>query len=470
MERKVIRKRINWLPNQDSEVNGWEIPELTQEDYQKRLAGARERMTDLSHILIYADREHFSNIEYFTGYDPRFEEAVLIIAKQGKPMLIVGNEGNSYAESVKLPVEKAMYPPFSLPGQPREDVISLEQHFAKAGMTSNSRVGIVGWKLFCTEDGFDPSKTFDVPHFIVQAIQNVVSNGHLSNATELMVSNDDGLRLIFDEKELLLSEYAGTVSTRNTLRVLKNLKVGITEMEASENLRISGFPLSVHPNVNFGKNLDYGLASPMFHAKLKEGDVVGAGMAYRRTLCHKVGYFIKGKQDEPKGLSEFYDRYFRAVAAWYETVGIGVESGEVYDAVEKITGPLKNFGISLNPGHLIHTDEWTNSPFKPGCKCILRSGMMIQCDFTAIDPASGLIAHAEDGVLLADSKLRDKMKTIAPQSWDRIQERRRFMKEILGIRLSEDVLPTSDLPGVIFPYLQDLQTVIAFGGKENFYE
>ena len=464
MTRKVVRKSIDWLPNQNVEASARELPVLTLEDYQARLAAARKNMGNLTHLLVYADREHFSNIEYFTGFDPRFEEALLIIAKEGDPVLIVGNEGDSYAESVLLPVRKVVYTPFSLPGQPRGKVIPLEQHLESAGISNTSFVGVIGWKVFSEEDGLVPDKTFDIPFFILQALLKVVPLGNLSNAIGLMVDNDHGLRITFDVKELLLSEYAGTTSTRNTLRVLQNLRPGMTEAEASQFLQISGLPLGVHPNVNFGKNLDYGLASPMTYTTLKEGDVVGAGMAYRRTLCHKVGYYVKGKENEPAGLSEFYDKYFRAMAAWYESVRIGAEGGYVYDEVVKVTGPLKEFGISLNPGHLIHTDEWNNTPFKPGCKSVLRSGMMIQCDFTSIDPKTGLIAHAEDGILLADADMRKKIEAASPNAWKRIQERRRFMIDVLGIRLSEDILPTSDIPGVIFPYLQDLSIVIAFEG------
>ena len=31
------------------------------------------------HIVVWGDREHSANIAYLTGFDPRFEEAVLIV-------------------------------------------------------------------------------------------------------------------------------------------------------------------------------------------------------------------------------------------------------------------------------------------------------------------------------------------------------------------------------------------------------
>jgi len=37
----------------------------------------------LSAAVIYADREHFANLAYLTGFEPRFEEALAIIYSSG---------------------------------------------------------------------------------------------------------------------------------------------------------------------------------------------------------------------------------------------------------------------------------------------------------------------------------------------------------------------------------------------------
>lgn len=461
--KNVVRKKIAALPNLAKGEGVGNIPELAGADYLSRVRQAQKRMGEYTHLLLYGDREHFSNIEYFTGFDPRFEEALLIIPREGVPSIIVGNEGSDYANMIGYELRKFVYPPFSLPGQPRNDVRPLDSMLRSAGLTETCKIGVIGWKLFSPEDGLDAEKSFDVPFFIMESMLKVAPLSNLSNAIELMIGLDSGMRIINDLKELLLSEIAGTLTSRNVYRVLQNLREGMTEIEASEYLKISGMPLSVHSNVNFGKNLSYGLASPTAGTKLKRGDVVGIGMAYRRTLCHKVGYFVESAAEEPETRKAFYDTYFRAISAWYQALKIGATGETVYEAVRNETGDLSQFGIGLNPGHLIHTDEWTNTPFWPGCKSRLSSGMMVQCDFTAAQAGRDLIAHAEDGVLLADEATRKKIREASPAAWRRIQERRDFMIGQLGIMLCDEVLPTSDLPGVIFPYLCDTDTVVAFG-------
>src|SRR5436190_13917665 len=49
-----------------------------------------------THALIYGDREHCANLLSLTGFDPRFEEALLIVRPGETPLLLVGNECESY--------------------------------------------------------------------------------------------------------------------------------------------------------------------------------------------------------------------------------------------------------------------------------------------------------------------------------------------------------------------------------------
>jgi len=111
------------------------------------------------------------------------------------------------------------------------------------------------------------------------------------------------------------------------------------------------------------------------------------------------------------------------------------------------------FGVSLNPGHQIHLDEWVNSPVFPGSSVELRSGMALQVD---VIPATGteyFTTNMEDGVALADPALRAAFAAAYPDAWARIQARRRFMEEALSLRLHPDVLPFSNLPAYLPPYL-----------------
>ena len=111
------------------------------------------------------------------------------------------------------------------------------------------------------------------------------------------------------------------------------------------------------------------------------------------------------------------------------------------------------FGVFLNPGHLIHLDEWMNTPIYPGSTERLQSGQAIQLD---IIPATGspyFTINIEDGIALLDERGRDGFRDRYPEAWKRIEARRAFMADALGIRPKPEVLPFSNLAGYFPPFL-----------------
>src|SRR5262249_18321563 len=55
-----------------------EQPVLPPAEYKRRLDALRRRVS-ADAIVVYADREHFANLAFFSGFDPRFEEAILVL-------------------------------------------------------------------------------------------------------------------------------------------------------------------------------------------------------------------------------------------------------------------------------------------------------------------------------------------------------------------------------------------------------
>jgi hypothetical protein len=163
-----------------------------------------------------------------------------------------------------------------------------------------------------------------------------------------------------------------------------------------------------------------------------------------------------GPEELPAGIEDYVARlvgpYFEAISEWYGALHVGQAGGVLHEIVERRLGdPF--FGIFLNPGHQIHNDEWVNSPIAKGSRIELRSGMTLQVD---VIPATGteyFTTNIEDGIALADESLRRVFATAYPQAWNRIQARRRFMSDALGIDLHPDVLPFSNIPAYLPPFL-----------------
>src|SRR5207244_13111678 len=104
-------------------------PFIPDEEYDARIAAARElmRRKSLDALVIYGDREHFANLAYLTGYDPRFEESLCVVMQDGRPTLFVGNEGGGYAGLSPVELNVVLYQAFSLLGQPRDKLQPLKK-------------------------------------------------------------------------------------------------------------------------------------------------------------------------------------------------------------------------------------------------------------------------------------------------------------------------------------------------------
>ena len=92
----------------------------------------------------------------------------------------------------------------------------------------------------------------------------------------------------------------------------------------------------------------------------------------------------------------------------------------------------------------------------------LQSGMALQVD---VIPATGteyFTTNIEDGIALADEALRAEFANKYPEAWDRIKARRQFMSAELGITLHEDVLPFSNIPAYLPPFLLRPDRVMTF--------
>ena len=451
--------------NENVALDFGEAPAITPQMYQERIRALLDAGREFTHLVIYADREHFSNLEYVTGYDPRFEECFLILQKGKIPVLVLGNEGMGQSLCITIPVERVLCQMLSPLGQARGDSRSPAGIFRSVGISEEAHVGLLGWKSFCSRETPDWEHTFEVPSFLVDALREVCPD--VRNANGLMMDNQTGLRMTHGAEELVLSELASTKASRKTWDFIRALRPGQTELEASQGFNIDGEPCPTHPNICFKGR---GILSPDPWTRLEYGRDIAFGMGYRCAQIHRVGVYARDREEFeknfPGAFEGLYKKYFEAVCVWYESLAVGVTGGEVWQAVRDSIGcSYAEFGIGLNPGHVIHTEEWTNSPFSEGDGTVLRSGMMLQCDFTARQSRfSNLGVHIEDGVILADKAMRDRIQGMAPLCMKRMLERQRFMRETLGIRLHDEVLPTSDLAGLLFPFLANPDCVFARKG------
>jgi hypothetical protein len=424
-------------------------PELGADIYVSRHKRSLKAMRKHGYdaLIIYGDREHMANISWASGYDPRFEEALYIVVPGRKPHLLIGNEGYPFAELAAGNFERVLWQHLSLMGQPRDKDVSLKKLLKAAGVKKGMRIGIAGWKGYETEDGTVDDQWFETPHHLVKLAK---SFGDAANAAQMFMNPVDGLRVINEAEQLARFEYAATLTSSAIRRFILQVKPGMTEYEACRNLGLDGFMQSIHTNMSAGPRAKYGLPSPSMR-KIAEGEPIVVGHGLMGALNCRAGFMVRDEAGLPDGAKDYVQKlvapYFESAAAWYETVGIGVTGDAIFSAAME---PF--FGIGLNPGHLIHLDEWLHSPIKSGSKKRLRSGMALQCDIIPATGTTYFMSNIEDGIGLADEALRSEIAQKFPEMWDRVQKRRAFMQDSLGIKLKPEVLHFSNLAAWLPPY------------------
>jgi Xaa-Pro aminopeptidase len=426
-------------------------PEIPAAIYRARLARLRERAAadGYDRIVVYADREHSANLAWLTGFDPRFEEAILIVGPDDDPAILVGNECFGMAGAAPLPMRRILFQDLSLPGQPRDRSRPLAEILGDE-VGPGRRIGVIGWKTYADRSAIE------APAFIVDELRRLAGpDGVVENATDLLIAAADGIRVINEVEQLAAMEWAACQTSSGVRRLLVGLRPGLTEREAVRLLEWDGTPLSCHLMLSAGPRASLGLLSPG-DRPIERGDRFTVAFGIWGALNCRAGFAVEDAAELPADARGYIERlvgpYFEAIAEWYGALHVGQRGGVLQEIIDRRLGdPF--FGIFLNPGHQIGLDEWVNSPIAPGSAIELRSGMAFQVD---VIPATGtalFTTNIEDGLALADTTLRAAFAAGYPAAWARIQARRRFMAEALGIDLHPDILPFSNIPAFLSPFL-----------------
>lgn len=404
-------------------------------------------------IIIYADLEHGSNFEYLVGFLPRFEEALLVLHSNGKAFLALGNENLNKAEKARIKAEVIHIPHFSLPNQPMDTDKNIAELLKMTRVDKAKKIGLVGWKLF-TSKIENNQFMYDIPHYIVSALQGIVS-AKLTNATYMFIG-ENGVRTVNNANEFAHYEFGAALAGNCILNAIREIKEGVSEMEVASKLEMYGQRNSVVTIMSSGPRFVNANMYPGSN-KIKKGDPISLTVGYKGGLQSRCGFAVNDESELPKGQEDYLEAvvkpYFNAVKTWLENIHVGMKGGELYDLIEKVL-PKEKYGWSLCPGHLCADEEWLSSPIYANSNEVIRSGMLFQIDIIpSVKGYNGI--SCESGIFIANEQLRRDIQRDYPEIWKRILKRRSYMIEELGIQISEEILPTSVAIAYCQPFLLD---------------
>src|SRR5262249_9881275 len=333
-------------------------PLVLAAEYEARVSALRERV-EADAIVVYADREHFANLSFLCGIDPRFEEALLVLAG-GQPSLLLGTEGLSLAALLPIEVAVVHCPSLGLMGQDRTPGLSLVDSLRQAGIAAGTRAAPVGWKYLEPDEWPLETTPFAVPGFVVEAVRGVVGrDGALVDATEALMNPRDGLRAAASADQIAAFEWAAVRASEAVAAIVRAAAPGVSEREAVAAMGYAGDPLSAHVMFASGPEVAVGLRSPTGR-RLAQGDAATTAVGFRGGLCCRAGLIAAAGQGRA---AEYLERlavpYWRAIRTWWESIALERTGGEVDRRIREQLAAAE-FGPSLNPGHLVHLDEWVH--------------------------------------------------------------------------------------------------------------
>lgn len=447
----IILDKINPPKNEE----GLSPIELTDETIKKRKEAVLRKMRQdgFDSIIIYADLEHGSNFEYLVGFLPRFEEALLVLHSNGKAFLALGNENLNKAEKARIKAEVIHIQHFSLPNQPMDTDKNIAELLKMTRVDKAKKIGLVGWKLF-TSKIENNQFMYDIPHYIVSALQGIVS-AKFTNATYMFIG-ENGVRTVNNANEFAHYEFGAALAGNCILNAIREIKEGVSEMEVASKLEMYGQRNSVVTIMSSGPRFVNANMYPGSN-KIEKGDPISLTVGYKGGLQSRCGFAVNDERELPKGQEDYLETvvkpYFNAVKTWLENIHVGMKGGELYDLIEKVL-PKEKYGWSLCPGHLCADEEWLSSPIYANSNEVIRSGMLFQIDIIpSVKGYNGI--SCESGIFIANEQLRRDIQRDYPEIWKRILKRRSYMIEELGIQISEEILPTSVAIAYCQPFLLD---------------
>jgi hypothetical protein len=440
-----------------------ELPGIGAEEFEKRIADLLAAV-DADWVVVYGDREHAANLVYLCNLDPRFEEALLVLGG-GRRTLIVGKEDVGYVPIVPIEVDVVCCPTLSLMGIDRSGGPTVERALRDAGIGEGDRVGVAGWKALLAHERSGSTPAIFAPAFFVDTLRGIVGRpDRVVDITPVLTSPRSGLRPFASADQIAAFEWGAARCSAWVQAILDAARPGISERGAFRDVGWAGEPLSYHPVFASGPDVDVGLRSPSSR-RLERGDAVIAAIGLWGGNCARGGVLVSAPSELTSASAGYLERlaipYWRAIATWYETLAIGLPGGDMFATISSLLEG-ETFASSLNPGHLVHYEEWLDSPIRPGSEDPIASGMVLQCDVIPTGIRPGWTINCEDTVAIADGALRQQLERRHPGLWSRIRARQDHVRDVLGVALRDEVLPLSCTVAYLRPFWLAPGAALAF--------
>jgi len=428
-------------------------PTIAAAEYERRMSELLAR-AGVDWVVVYGDPEHAGNLAYTCGFDPRFEEALLVLGRDVR-RLIVGVEGVEYARISPVELESIEVPTFSVMGLDRSRGAALVDALGEVGVRRGDRVGVVGWKSLSRVEWRSATPAICAPAFVVDALREIAGGTErVVDVTDALLDAGSGLRMSSGADQIAYCEWGASRSSAATFNVIHGATVGMSERDLIANMDYRGEPLAHRAVAVTGSNASIILRSPTSR-RVALGEAALVLIGYWGGGCGRGGMIAAGEQDLAPSVAGYLEEiaipYWRTIVAWWETVHVGISGGEVHDRLSALC-EAAGFEPPWGVGHCTDFEDWPNTPLRRGSSDRIPSGMVLVTDIYCALNGPATMTHCQDPVAVADEELRAELAERHPEVWSRIVARREHLREQLGVQVSDDLLPLTAAPAYLAPF------------------
>ena len=365
------------------------ITEIPQSEFQERVGRVQAELArrDLDALLTFGNEAEPQFVRYFSDYWPAFETAGVLIPVEGEPILIIGPESLTYAQS-RSKIDKIrqvlQYRESSEPEYPGKVLDTIAGLFDEvSGGKGVRRLATVGY----------PITTIPV----WEGLREAMAGGEIVRADDIVIE----MRKVKSENELALLRHAFRISEQAIEAVLNEIKPGMTELQvvgfAQEAIYRNGGEYEGHPlYVLSGRNSANAIGRPT-HKVLREGEIIQLNIGARfGGYSSSVGRpVLLGHM--PDDVKELLQVGLDAANKTMEIMRAGVDARWVAQTIQDLI-ISRGYGdaILYGPCHGLGLMECEHPWIETNSGYVLQENYTFQVDSFLYTPQYG--ARWEDGV------------------------------------------------------------------------
>jgi Xaa-Pro aminopeptidase len=365
------------------------ITEIPKSEFQDRVRRVQAELArrGLDALLTFGSEAEPQFVRYFSDYWPAFETAGVLIPVEGEPILIIGPESLTYAQSRSkitqirqlLQYRESAEPEY--PGKPLDTFASLFDEIS--GGKGVRRLGTVGYPITI------------IP--VWEGLRQAMAGGEMVRADDIVID----MRKVKSENELALLRQAFRISELAIEAILNQIKPGMTELQvvgiAQEAIYRNGGEYEGHPlYVLSGRNSANAIGRPT-HKVLREGEIIQLNIGARfGGYSSSVGrpILLGHMPDDVRGLLQVG---LDAANKTMEILRAGVAARWVAETIQSlIVGRGYGDAILYGPCHGLGLMECEHPWIETNSDYVLEENYTFQVDSFLYRPQYG--ARWEDGV------------------------------------------------------------------------